>query len=154
MHLLCNGLWVLAFSADTCILLPYFQVLNTTMKATSFASIRPLQNTQFWLLVLAGGLIVVQLSWELPQTWVTCIIVLGWGTVLSFAMGKASQLTLESDVFSSLLGVLLILCSSGAGSWSVLTLFDISPFIAALGLAMLASGVKGLHYWTDDCLGN
>jgi len=50
--------------------------------------------------------------------------------------------------FSSLLGVLLIAFVLFR-SWFVISfdaVFDISPFIAALGLAMLASGVKGLQH--------
>lgn len=125
------------------------------MKAISFASIRPLQNTQFWLLVLAGGLIAVHLSlsWRItPNLSHLGIIVLGWGTVLSLLWEKRHSLTLESDVFSSLLGVLLIAFVLFR-SWFVISfdaVFDISPFIAALGLAMVASGVKGLQqYWLE-----
>jgi len=125
------------------------------MKANSLASIRPLQNTQFWLLVLTGGLIAVHLSlsWKItPNFSHLGIIVLGWGAVLSLLWEKRHSLNLESDVFSSLLGVLLIAFVLFR-SWFVISfdaVFDISPFITALGLAMLASGVKGLRqYWLE-----
>lgn len=125
------------------------------MKATSLASIKPLQNTQFWLLVLTGGLIAVHLSlsWRItPNFSQLGILVLGWGAVLSLLWDKRHSLTLESDVFSSLLGLLLIAFVLFR-SWFVIsfdTVFDISPFIAALGMAMLASGVKGLQqYWLE-----
>lgn len=125
------------------------------MKVTSLTSLKPLQNSEFWLLAIAGGLIAVHvsLSWKLTTDLSQLSIsVLGWGTVLSMLWDKRHTLRLESDVFSSLLGLLLIafvllrsllMTSSDA-------VFELSPFIAGLGLAMLASGVKGLkQYWVE-----
>ena len=125
------------------------------MKATSLAEIRPLQNTQFWLLAIAGGLIAVHLSliWRVTADFNQIIIsILGWGAALSLLWDKRHTLNLESDVFSSFLGLLLISFVL-IRSWFVVsfdTLFDLSPFIGGLGLAMLASGVKGLRqYWLE-----
>jgi len=125
------------------------------MKATSFASIRPLQNTQFWLLAIAGGLIAVHLSlsWRLSGDFNRMSIsVLCWGAVLSLLWEKRHTLSLKSGIFSSTLALLIItfflLRSFFITSFDAL--FDLSPLIAGLGLAMLASGVKGLQqYWQE-----
>lgn len=119
------------------------------------ASIKPLQNTQFWLLALAGGLIAVNLSlnWRILGDFnQLSISLLCWGVVLSLLWEKRHTLNLESDVFSSSLGLLLIAFVIFR-SWFVVstdTLVDLSPLIAGLGLAMLASGVKGLRqFWPE-----
>ena len=125
------------------------------MKATSLAVVKPLQNMQFWLLAIAGGLIAVHLSltWRVaPDTGKLSISVLGWGAALSMLWEKRHTLSLESDVFSSLLGLFLIafvlLKSLFVTSYD--SVVDLTPFIAGLGLAMLASGVKGLQqYWQE-----
>lgn len=125
------------------------------MKATSLASLKPLQNTQFWLLAIAGGLIAVHLSlsWRLStNVSQLSISVLGWGAVFSLLWDKRHTLRLESDVFSSLVGVLLIafVLLRSLFVTSIDSIFDLSPFIAGLGVALLASGVKGLkQYWLE-----
>ena len=118
-------------------------------------SLKPLQNTQFWLLALAGGLIAVNLSlsWRIFGDFnQLSISLLCWGVVLSLLWEKRYTLSLESDIFSSLLGLLLIAFVIFR-SWFVVntdTLVDLSPLIAGLGLAMLASGIKGLRqYWQE-----
>ncbi len=106
------------------------------MKATSLASIRPLQNTQFWLLAIAGGLIALQLSlsWRLSGDFnQVSISILYWGAVLSLIWEKRHTLSLKSFFITSFDA-----------------LFDLSPLIIGLGLALLASGVKGLQqYWQE-----
>ncbi len=125
------------------------------MKATSLNSLKPLQNTEFWLLAIAGGLIAVHvsLSWRLTTNLSQMSIsVLGWGAVLSLLWDKRHTLKLESDVFSSLLGILLIafVLLRSLFVTSLDAVFELSPFIAGLGVAMLASGVKGLkQYWVE-----
>lgn len=126
------------------------------MKAT-FASIRPLQNTQFWLLAIAGALIAVHLSliWRFSEDLSEFSMgILCWGAVLSLLWEKRHTLTIESDVFSSLLGLLLIGFVLFR-SWFVVTtdtIFEISPFIAGLGLAVLASGVKGVKQYLPELI--
>lgn len=119
------------------------------------SSIKPLQNTQFWLLALAGGLIAVHLSlsWRISEDFnQLSISFLCWGVVLSLLWEKRHTLSLESDIFSGLLGLLLI-AFVVFRSWFVVSLdslVEFSPLIAGLGLAMLASGVKGLRqYWQE-----
>ena len=125
------------------------------MKATSLASLKPLKNTEFWLLAIASGLIAVHLSlsWRLNLNLSELSMsVLCWGAVLSLLSDKRHTLKLESDFFSSLLGLLLIafVLLRSLFITGIDPIFDFSPFIAALGLAMLASGVKGLRqYWLE-----
>lgn len=126
-----------------------------TMKAPSLASIKPLQNTEFWLLAIAGGLIAVHLNltWRLNEDFSQLSMrVLAWGAALSLLWEKRHTLNLESDVFSSLLGLLLIafvlLRSLFVSSYD--SIVDLSALISALSIAMLASGVKGLQqYWLE-----
>lgn len=125
------------------------------MKATSLTSLKPLQNTEFWLLAITGGLIAVHLSlsWRLNANLSQLSIsVLGWGAVLSLLWDKRHTFKLQSDVFSSLLGLLLIafVLLRSLSVTQIDSVFELSPFIAALGVAMLASGVKGLQqYWLE-----
>lgn len=124
------------------------------MKANSLAEIKPLQNAQFWLLAIAGGLIAthLSLSWRQDSDLShLSMSILCWGAVLSL-LWERRNLRLESDVFSSFLGVLLIafvLVRTLLMS-SFDTIFTLSPFIAAIGLALVASGVKHLRqYWQE-----
>ena len=124
------------------------------MKAISL-ELRPLRTTQFWLLAIAGGIIAthLSLSWRVaPDIGRLSITILGWGAALSLLWEKRHTLTLETDVFSSFIGLILIAFVL-LKSFFVTTydsVIDITPFIAGLGLAMLASGVKGLHqYWQE-----
>lgn len=125
------------------------------MKATSLTSLKPLQNTEFWLLAIAGGLIAVHVSllWRLTTNLsLVSMNVLSWGALLSLLWDKRHTLKLESDVFSSLLGLLLIgfVILRSMFVVSIDPIFELSPFIAGLGVAMLASGVKGLQqYWLE-----
>lgn len=115
---------------------------------------RTLQKTGFWLLAIAGGIIAIHLSlsWRRDTDFShLSMSVLGWVAVLSL-LWERRNLNLESDFFSSLLGWLLIafflLRSLLMTSFD--TIFDLLPFIAALGVAMLASGINKLQqYWQE-----
>lgn len=130
-------------------------VLALSMKANPPTSVRPLQTTQFWLLAIAGGLIAIHLTltWRLTgdssriSTTILC-----WVAVFFLLSEKHHTLRLESGIFSSLLGLLLIgfVLLRNLFLTSIDSFFDFSPFIAGLGLALLASGVKGLpQYWQE-----
>jgi cyanoexosortase A len=125
------------------------------MRVISLASVRHLQNTQFWLLVIAGGLIAVHLSltWRLSEDFSQMSMsALAWGAALSLLWEKRRTLSLESDVFSSLLGLLLIafVLLRSLFVTSLDSFVQLSPFLGAIGLALLASGMKGLQqYWME-----
>lgn len=125
------------------------------MKATSIAEFRPLKNTQFWLLAIAGGLIAIHLSlsWRSdPNLTGVSMSILCWGAVLSLLWEKRHTLTFKSDILSSILGLLLIafVLVRSVLMTSFDSVFYLSPFVAGLGLALLASGVKRLpQYWQE-----
>ncbi len=125
------------------------------MKINSLAEIKPLENTQFWLLAIAGGLTAVFISLymrfdgDLSQL---TISLLGLGAVFSLLSEKRQTLKLESDIFSSLLGILLIAFVLVRSNYvdSIDSLVELTPFIGFLGLALLASGIAGLRqYWLE-----
>lgn len=124
------------------------------MKANSLAELK-LHNTQFWLLAIAGGLIAIHLSlsWRSdPSMSQFSLSVLCWAAVLSLLWDKRHKLILESDIFSSLLGLSLIafVLFRSAMMTSFDAVFNLTPLIAGLGLAMLASGVKRIpQYWQE-----
>ncbi len=124
-------------------------------KATSLGEFRPLKNTQFWLLAIAGSLIAIHLNliWRSdPNLTGASLSVLGWGAVLSLLWEKRHTFSFKSDVLSSFFGLLLIafVLVRSVVMTSFDSVFFLCPFIAGLGLALLASGVKGLtQYWQE-----
>ena len=125
------------------------------MKINSLAQIKPLENTQFWLLAIAGSLTAVyvslymRLDGDLSQV---TISLLGLGAVFSLLAEKRQTLKLESDIFSSLLGILIIAFALLRSNYVVTvdSFVELTPFIVFLGLALLASGIKGLRqYWLE-----
>ncbi len=125
------------------------------MKNNSLAAIKPLENTQFWLLAIGGSLIAVyaslymRLDGNLSQL---TISLLGLGAVFSLLADKRQTLKLESDIFSSLLGILIIAFVLVRSNYvaAVDSFVELTPFIVCLAIALLASGIKGLRqYWLE-----
>ncbi len=125
------------------------------MKNNSLAAIKPLENTQFWLLAIASSLTAVyitlymRLDGNLSQL---TISLLGLGAVFSLLAEKRQTLKFESDIFSSLLGILLIAFVLLRSNYvaAIDSFVELTPFIVFLGLALLASGIKGLRqYWLE-----
>lgn len=125
------------------------------MKETSLASIKPLENTQFWFLAIAAGLIAVHVSLYLKLGGTfnqVTISLLGLAAVFTLLSEKRHTLKLESDLFSSLLGILLIAFILVRSLYinAVDSFVELAPFIGLLGLALIASGIKGLRqYWLE-----
>ncbi len=125
------------------------------MKNNSLAAIKSLENTQFWLLAIASSLTAVyitlymRLDGNLSQL---TISLLGLGAVFSLLAEKRQTLKFESDIFSSLLGILLIAFALLRSNYvaAIDSFVELTPFIVFLGLALLASGIKGLRqYWLE-----
>ncbi len=125
------------------------------MKINSLAQIKPLENTQFWLLAIAGSLtavyvsLYIRLDGNLSQV---TISLLGLGAVFSLLAEKRQTLKFESDIFSSLVGIVLIAFALLRSNYVVVvdSFVELTPFIVFLGLALLASGIKGLRqYWLE-----
>jgi cyanoexosortase A len=125
------------------------------MKNISLATIKPLENTQFWLLAIAGSLTAVYISLYMRfdgNSSQLTISLLGLGAVFSLLADKRQTLKLESDLFSSLLGVLLIAYVLFRSNYIIVidSFVELTPFVAFVGLALLASGIKGLRqYWLE-----
>jgi cyanoexosortase A len=128
------------------------------MKVFSQNGWRSLQHPQSWLLAIAGGIAAIHLSlsWrsnaDINQL---CLSLLCWFAVATLLWEKRHNLILQSDIFSSLLGFILLGFVLLRSLWmtSFDNLFHFTPFIAALGLALIASGARQLHqYWREILL--
>jgi cyanoexosortase A len=124
------------------------------MKAIHLTSLKPLKNSQFWLLGIGAGLIAIHLSLmeRANNPSLLGISVLFWSAVASLVWQKRHSLNLESGIFSSVIGALLLsLVLLKSLSFSGYDFFlRISPLIGAIGLSLLASGTKGLkQYWQE-----
>ena len=124
------------------------------MNAISFTSIEPLKASKFFLLAIAAGLIAIHLNitWKLDNSdlWVASIMF--WAAVCSLVWKKRHTLTLQSGLFSTFLGTLIIafvlLKSTSPGPSFLYT----SPLISAIGISLLASGFKGLKQYRSELL--
>lgn len=124
------------------------------MKATSLVSVKPLTNFKYWLLGIATGLITVHLTLTSRANDASLLgtSALFWSAICSLLWSRRNALILDSGVFSSFCGTLLIvlvllksLSVSGYDQF-----LRISPLISVLGVALLASGFKGLkQYWRE-----
>lgn len=123
------------------------------MNITEIASPKLLKDIRYWLLGIAAGLqaICLTLVWKADDTGH-----FGMSLLFLFAIGnliweKRSTLKFESEVIPSILGMGLI----GWVLWESANLADgnimrLLPFASALGVALLASGFKGLkQYWQE-----
>jgi cyanoexosortase A len=121
----------------------------------SASLVKLLQNIRFWLAATALGLsgIYLSLVWRLTGNFsFFTISLLILGTTLYLVWEKRHQLKLESDVFSTLLGLLLIvsvLIKSTVDPYFGF-LFQISPLLSGLGIALIASGLKGLKQYGQE----
>lgn len=122
------------------------------MKITA---VNTIQNHSFWLLGIGSGLtaIIMTIIWKSGDA-----SHLGMCLLFLFAAGsmlweQRHKFILESDLLSSLVGILVIACVlwqsvfllKGQG---LIFFTRMSPFIAAIGVGLLASGFQGLkQYW-------
>ncbi|MBD6614330.1 cyanoexosortase A [Komarekiella sp. 'clone 1'] len=128
------------------------------MKTTTLTPVKTLSNSQFWLVGIGAGLIaiILTLTQRTGDFSHLGMSVLFYFAVASLLGEKRHNLNLESGLFSSLLGILLIAgvlwqSASLTSSSKLLPIFThIAPFVSAIGLALLASGLKGLkQYWQE-----
>ena len=121
---------------------------------TFLAPVQNLHQAKFWLLVLAGGLIALHLhsSWEAKLTNLVVTSILFIGAIIFKLKQKCSTLNLESNLFSKIIGVALVafVFFSQAFLPNNDFLIRLLPFMSGLGLALIASGIKGLNqYWQE-----
>lgn len=112
------------------------------------------QSFNFWVLGIAAGLIAIHLTLILKANNLEILSTsfVFWAAVASLIWDKQNKLSTESDIFSSFFGAALIasvlLKSTSISGFDIFLRF--SPFISALGLALLVSGAKGLkQYWQE-----
>ncbi len=126
------------------------------MKSIHLTPVSRLKNAQFWLLAIGAGLIAIHitLTWKSDNPSLLGTSLLFWIAVSSLIWEKRHSLNLESGVFSSFLGlsiigIVLLKSASLTSFGGFLFLF---PFIVALGIALLASGFRGLKQYKGELL--
>ena len=124
------------------------------MKATSLVTVGFVKNFKFWLLGIATGLIAIHLTLTSRGNDASLLgtSALFWMAVSSIVWSKRDVLSLDSGFSSSFWGILLIVLvvfkSISVSGYE--PFLRISPLISALGVALLASGFKGLkQYWRE-----
>ena len=124
------------------------------MNAISPVLFKRIKTSPFWLLTIGSGLMAIHLTlvWKAdnPNTLGTSILF--WSAVASLVWQRRDDLKLESGVFASLVGFLLIAVILIRSASIPLggNFFDLIPVLSGLGLGLLASGFRGLkQYWTE-----
>ena len=120
-------------------------------------ALKLVNNSKYWLLSIAACLITIHfyLSSKADDLEAVSLSIIFWGAIISLVWEKKDDLNLESGVFSSLLGtVILVLALFKTTQLSSSGLFlQLFPLIAALGLGLIASGFQGLkQYWQEFIL--
>ena len=122
--------------------------MNTTEKASL-----KIKDIRYWLLGIVAGLqtICLTLVWKADDTGHFGMSLLFLFAIGSLTWEKRDNLKFESEVLPSIVGIALI----GWVLWESVNLADgnimrLLPFTSALGVALLASGFKGLkQYWQE-----
>jgi cyanoexosortase A len=123
------------------------------MNASHINLVKPLKSSKFWLLGIAAGLVAIYLNVtaRLGDFNLLSISALFWLVVSLLVWRKHKSLSLESGILSSFVGatliaaILLKITSITGGHF-----IRLYPFMAAVGLALLASGLKGFkQYWQE-----
>lgn len=114
--------------------------------------IRSLSSISLWLLAVTASFIAIHLSraWQTLSPSFLVMSLLFWSSAAALVCNQRHTLSLKTGIFASLLGstllaLLLLLISTSITGDNFLRVY---PFLAAIGLAMLASGFQGLRqYW-------
>lgn len=114
--------------------------------------LRTLSSPAFWLLGVTASFIAIHLSltWHNLSPSFLAMSLLFWLSAANLVWNQRHGLNLNAGVFASLVGttllaLLLLLNSTAITGGNFLRAY---PFLAAVGLALLASGFQGLRqYW-------
>jgi len=120
-------------------------------------ALKLVNNSKYWLLGIAACLVTIHfyLSSKADDLEAMSLSIIFWGAIISLIWEKKDDLNLESGIFSSLLGsIILILVLFKTTQLSSSGLFlQLFPLICGLGLGLIASGVKRLkQYWQEFIL--
>jgi cyanoexosortase A len=127
------------------------------MKAVPINSLKARPN-QFLLLAISAALIAIHLTlvWQAKDLTLFFNSVLFLMGIYSIIKDKYFTLNLESGIVSSILGTLIIIVVSLRTVSIPLSLnniwFSSFPFLSAFGLAILASGFKGLKQYKKELM--
>lgn len=117
-------------------------------------SLKLLENPKYWLLAIATGLIAIHitLTGRSDNIDVFGTSLLFWGAGSLLLWEKKDSLDFESDAVSTFVGILpialVLLKSLSISGYDIF--LRVSPLISTLGLALIASGFKGLkQYWQE-----
>lgn len=124
------------------------------MQATKLVSIGSLKKFKFWLLAIATSLIAIHLTLisRANDPSLLGTSVLFWLAVASIVQSKQDTLDLRSGFVSSFWGILIVslVLLKSAFVIEYDYFLRLSPFLSTLGVALLASGFKGLkQYWRE-----
>ncbi|OUL24413.1 cyanoexosortase A [Nostoc sp. RF31YmG] len=126
------------------------------MKANQYNSFYFLNNIHLWLLGLGANLITIHLSLisRDSNTEFLFINFVFLAFVCFSIKAKSHNLNLESDAFSTCLGLLFIalVFLSNTVQINFGAFFLFYPFISGFGLALLASGFQGLKQYHTELL--
>lgn len=123
------------------------------MNINEIASLKIIKDIRYWLLGIATGLqtICLSLVWKADDTGHFGMSLLFLFAIGSLIWEKRNTLKFESEILPSIVGMAMI----SWVLWSSANLADgnimrLLPFTSAFGVALLASGFKGLkQYWQE-----
>lgn len=111
-----------------------------------------ISKLDYWLLSLAVALVAIHLTYleQANEPNLTSLSFLLWLGIASLIWDRRDRLKLESDIFSSFIGIsliaLVLLRSLSPAGYHVM----ISPFLSGIALCLIASGIERLHhYWKE-----
>ncbi|WP_013323981.1 cyanoexosortase A [Gloeothece verrucosa] len=114
--------------------------------------LKQLQKPNYWLLGLAAAVVALHLTLldRSGEQNLLSLSILLWLSIASLLWDKREDLKLESGIFSSLLGIILLAIVLARSLSPAGYHFGVAPFLSGLALCLMASGVKQLHqYWKE-----
>ncbi|MEM7553527.1 MAG: cyanoexosortase A [Cyanobacteria bacterium P01_A01_bin.84] len=126
------------------------------MKLTQSLTLIQFKNQRFWLSAIGVGIIAVHqtLAWKSNNSDIFGTSCLFWIAISSLIWDRRHKLNLDSGAFPSFFGLSLIavILLKSSSVTSLGKFLYISPLILAFGLALIASGFKGLKQYQGELL--
>ncbi|MBW4645687.1 MAG: cyanoexosortase A [Goleter apudmare HA4340-LM2] len=126
------------------------------VKATASLIKKTVKSDKNWLLAIGVSLITINLAliWREDQPDLFNISCLFWAAISFVIWERRHKLNLESDIFSSVLGLLLVafVFLRSAFPAHLGGIFYLLPVISALGLALLASSIQRLQQYKRELI--
>lgn len=119
-----------------------------------FPEIETLKYSKFLLLGIAVGCIAIHLNIT-GQSGNTDLLINSFifcGAACSLVWEKRHTLSLKTEVFSTFLGVILIVAVLSNSTSPGINFLYVSPLISATGISLLASGLKGLKQYRSELI--